>query len=327
MSSSPISPDFSPPPHSGSRPGLGAVLAAMAHILLVLALAWGVSWHSRPPEGGEAELWSAVPQVAAPRAAAPEPTPPTPAQPPPEPKPAPPKPETPPPPTEQELRNAQIALEKAKREEQQLREQQQKKEAERQRLEKEREQEKAREREREKEKEKEKEKEREREKELEKQKREAEKKAEAEKKREAEKKAEAEQRKPKEQEEKTEKLRQKNLERLRGQVDGTGDPNSTGTAAQSSGPSAGYAGRIKARIKPNIVFTESINGNPETDVEVRLAADGHILSQRIIASSGVKEWDEAVLRAIQKTEVLPRDTDGKVPPVMVMTFRPRDMAP
>ena len=33
-------------------------------------------------------------------------------------------------------------------------------------------------------------------------------------------------------------------------------------------------------------------------------------------------WDETVLRAIDKTEVLPRDTDGRVPPVFSIDFKP-----
>jgi colicin import membrane protein len=38
----------------------------------------------------------------------------------------------------------------------------------------------------------------------------------------------------------------------------------------------------------------------------------------------VKEWDETVLRAIDRTEVLPRDVDGRVPSTMVIAFRPKD---
>ena len=34
--------------------------------------------------------------------------------------------------------------------------------------------------------------------------------------------------------------------------------------------------------------------------------------------------DDAVLRAIDKTEVLPRDTDGRVPSSFEISFRPRD---
>ena len=87
---------------------------------------------------------------------------------------------------------------------------------------------------------------------------------------------------------------------------------------------AGYAGRIKARIQPNIVFADSVTGNPLATVEVRLAPDGTITAKRLVKSSGVKAWDDAVLRAIDKTEVLPRDTDGRVPSSFEIDFRPHD---
>jgi colicin import membrane protein len=116
--------------------------------------------------------------------------------------------------------------------------------------------------------------------------------------------------------------RQANLKRMLGQA--AGESDSEGAAQLSSGPSAGYAGRIKARIKPNVTFTDPIEGNPRAVVEVRLAADGHIISSRIIQSSGVPSWDNAVLRAVEKTEVLPRDTDGRVPERMELAFRPSE---
>jgi colicin import membrane protein len=65
-------------------------------------------------------------------------------------------------------------------------------------------------------------------------------------------------------------------------------------------------------------------GNPRAEVEVRVAPDGMIQSRRIVQSSGNKAWDDAVLRAIEKTAVLPKDTDGRVPQVIVMGFRPLD---
>jgi colicin import membrane protein len=101
----------------------------------------------------------------------------------------------------------------------------------------------------------------------------------------------------------------------------------TGTAPSSGGaPSASYAGRIVARIKPNIVFPErdTTPGNPAALVELRTAPDGAIIARRIKQGSGLKAWDDAVLRAIDKAEVLPRDSDGRVPPVMEITFRVRD---
>ena len=235
--------------------GPGLLLALVVHLGLVVALAIGVHWRASEPEGVEAELWAAVPQIAAPRAVEPEPAP-TPT--PPRPTPA---PRVEPPP------DAQIAIERAKREAQ---ERKKKEQAEKQKLEQE-----------------------------------------------ALRKTQAE-------EAKLAAQREANLKRIMGQAGATGDASATGTAAQSAGPSAGYAGRIKARIKPNIVFTDTISGNPVAEVEVRLAPDGRILSRKLIKGSGVTEWDDAVQRAIDRTEVLPRDIDGRVPPTMVIEFKPRD---
>ena len=118
--------------------------------------------------------------------------------------------------------------------------------------------------------------------------------------------------------------REANLQRMLGQAGATGGATATGTAARTSGPSASYAGRIMARIKPNIVFTDVIDGNPIATVEVRLAPDGTITAKRLVKSSGVKSWDDAVLRAIERTEILPRDTDGRVPGPFEIDFRLRD---
>ena len=118
--------------------------------------------------------------------------------------------------------------------------------------------------------------------------------------------------------------RSDNLKRIAGLAGASGAPDAKGTALRSSGPSGSYAGRISARIKPNIVFTEEIAGNPVADVEVRSAPNGTILSRKLIKSSGLKAWDDAVLKAIDKTEKLPPDTDGQVPASMIIGFRPKD---
>ena len=104
----------------------------------------------------------------------------------------------------------------------------------------------------------------------------------------------------------------------------SGGAEATGAAAQSSGPSAGYAGRIKARIKPLIVYPDSLPGNPVAEVEVRLAPSGAILGQRLLRKSDSPEWDAAVMRAVEKAEMLPRDVDGRVPPVIVIQFSRRE---
>jgi TonB family protein len=97
-----------------------------------------------------------------------------------------------------------------------------------------------------------------------------------------------------------------------GQAGATGAPGATGTALKDAAPSASYAGKLIARIKPNILLTETVAGNLAADVEVRASATGTILSRRLVKSSGNKDWDDAVLRAIDKTEILPRDIDGRV---------------
>lgn len=280
-------------PRPRDRLSRGLMLAIAAHVVLVIALSLGVSWRSSEPAGIEAELWAAVPQAAAPRAVEPEP-PKVQPQPTPEPPKPTPKVETPPPPPVN--RDAEIAREK--REE--------KEKLERQRQEEER---------------------------KEAAKREQEKKLAEQRKAEAEKDKREQERKQAEKEKKAEAERQarieaqriENLKRIQGQAGATGAPDSTGTAQQSAGPSASYAGRIKARIKPNITFYEDVPSNPTAVVEVRAAPDGSILGRRLVKSSGVPAWDDAVLRAIDKTEVLPRDTDGRVPSPIEIAFRPRDL--
>ena len=111
---------------------------------------------------------------------------------------------------------------------------------------------------------------------------------------------------------------------MQGMAGASGDEKAKGTALKASGPSASYAGRIRARIKPNITFTEDVAGNPKAEVEVRTSPDGTILSRKLLSSSGNKAWDEAVLKAIDKTATLPRDEDGRVPPVLEISFRPKD---
>ncbi len=119
-----------------------------------------------------------------------------------------------------------------------------------------------------------------------------------------------------------EKLREDTLKRIQGQAGATGGPTATGTAPRDAGPSASYAGRIIAKVKPNIVLTETVTGSPRAEVEVRAAPDGTIIGRRLVKSSGNKDWDDAVLRALDRTEILPRDTDGRVPSPITIGFTP-----
>ncbi|PUE17481.1 cell envelope integrity protein TolA [Limnohabitans sp. MMS-10A-178] len=308
--------EFAPPPVGGF--GRSLSFALFMHLLLLVAIAFSVQWKTEPNNlSASAELWSAVPVEAAPAANEPEPPPPEPV------KAVEQKPEPPPPPpaapkinAAAEREAADIALkkelEKKKLEEKKEAELEKKKKLEKDKLEKEK-------LDKEKAKEKEKEREKEKAKELEKKKKE-----EALKKAEAAAKAKEEAKKAAAEEKRTEALRNENLKRMQGMAGASGDEKAKGAALKSSGPSASYAGRIRARIKPNITFTEDVAGNPKAEVEVRTSTDGTILSRKLLSSSGNKAWDEAVLKAIDKTATLPRDEDGRVPPVLEISFRPKD---
>jgi colicin import membrane protein len=279
---------FMPRPVQRTGPGVGR--ARVAHALLIAALAFGVNWHTSEPISVAAELWSAVPQTAAPRAVE---------APPPQPAPAPAelkKPNPVAPPQAPALPDPQIAIEKAQREEARRAQAEDdalaKRAAQMQRAKDEQ----------------------------------------AQKKTAADKLAKDKVETDKLAKEKADKAdaakqaaaRDAYLKRMQGLAGATGAPADTGSALHSGAPSASYAGRIMARIKPNIVFGDPIDGNPLATVEVRLAPDGTITAKRLVKSSGVKAWDDAVLRAIERTEILPRDTDGRVRTPFEIDFRPRD---
>jgi len=299
-------------------------LAVLAHVLLIVALTWGVNWKTHTDQPAvQAELWSAVPQQAAPRDDTPPPPPEPVLLPPP---PQPPVPVQPPPrQAEPDPREAEIALEK-KRIEKEKKDKERAQLLEREKRERERKEEERRAQEKErlqKEKEKEKEKEKQREKDrldkLEKQKQLAEDK----------KRQDAEDKRRKEAIEKAsakaaEERHKDAVRRMQGLAGATGGENATGTAKQDSGPSGSYGGRVAAKVKPHIVYPDAVSGNPRAEVEVRAAPDGTITGTKLIQSSGNKAWDEAVLRALQKTETLPRDVDGRVPSSLVIGFRPKD---
>lgn len=350
--------EFIPPREKSSPRAFG--LALLVHALLIAALTWGVSWKQTDDSASfEAELWSGAVQAAAPQrldppVPLPVPTPVAPA-PPPSPAPAPlPRPappvvkapearETPP------LPDVDIALENEKKRKL-LKQQKEAEVLKAQKLQDKREAElQAREA---KELEKKKEKEQQaREEQADRKARELAQKAEA-KKQEA-----REQANEKEQEKRTaaaekqkqaaadkqkalaaaaasqqkqavataaasEKQHQDAVKRIMGMASAGSGDGPGGSSAKASGPSAGYAGKVRAKVLPNVVFSDDIAGNPVAEVRVTTTADGTIMSQSLTKSSGNKAWDEAVIKAIIRTGSLPRDVDGQVPTPITLVFRP-----
>ncbi|HJV74267.1 MAG TPA: cell envelope integrity protein TolA [Noviherbaspirillum sp.] len=271
------------------EPGLGRALtlAALVHAALLAFLWIGVQWQSNTPATIEAEVWDPQPREAAPL---PEPSPPKPVKTP-QPEPVvqePPKPKVVEPPP---VIKPDIALEQEKK----RKALEEKKRLEDLKLAKlKQEEEKRREAEK-----------------AEKEKAEKEKKELAEKKRkqeEADKKMLA-------------KMREEDMRRLAG-TGGSGDA----PKAQGGRASAEYANRIGAKIKSNITFIvpEGLQGNPPVEYEVRLLPDGSVAGMRKIRSSGLPGFDDAVARAIEKSQPFPRDTNGSVPSSFIGTHKPKD---
>jgi colicin import membrane protein len=310
-------PEFCPPPNARSWKALALALAA--HLLLVIALTWGVSWKSSDEAAAfSAELWTGQPQQATPPdqptpkpAPAPEPAPPQPA-----PLPPPPKVEAPTPDAdialEQEkkralLRKQQAAEELADQKAADLAEKKQAKLKEDQaRLKKEQAAELAADK-------------------AEAAQLKAQKAAQEAK--EAAKEAQRKQEQQKQATAAAKAQRDANLARLNAQLGsaGGGGGNPKGVAAQGNGGSSTYGAIVKAAIKPNVVFTDEIVGNPMAKIEVRLTLDGTIISQRLVSSSGNKAWDEAAMNGITRTRVMPRDVDGRIPDTtLILEMRPKN---
>jgi colicin import membrane protein len=106
---------------------------------------------------------------------------------------------------------------------------------------------------------------------------------------------------------------------------GSGGKSGTGTGAGGVG-SPGYADKVRRTIKPRIIYPNAaqVEGNPAAVVAVQLAPDGKIIQRKINKSSGLSDWDSAVLKAIDDAGSLPKDDDGTVPKAVTLIFRPKD---
>jgi colicin import membrane protein len=317
-------PQFDFSPQEENRQGLSFALAFLAHLLLLAALTWGISWNQEAIlESSTAELWSSAPNLTAPE--------PEPVQPKEEPKAVAPA-KTPPPPASKvnpnTLKEAQLAVEKLKKKEEEKKEKEQlaKLELEKQRL-------------------KEQEKKKLKELELEK----AKKAAEEEKLKQAKEREKAKKEPPKidpkelakQQAKEAKEMEQRRMEDLNRVQKSLSNPSSATGVGQNAGTasasnlslgsgsgnamSANYAGKIVELIKKNMGVRKEFSGNPSAEVQVNCAPDGTITTSQLIKKSGNAEWDEVVLTAIERTRVtskIPKDIDGRVPPSMLIVIKP-----
>jgi colicin import membrane protein len=86
-----------------------------------------------------------------------------------------------------------------------------------------------------------------------------------------------------------------------------------------------YILRIITLLKSNIAFNpDGLTDNPLVEVAVNTDSNGYILNRKIIKPSGNKLWDEATIKAIDKTDRLPLH-ETKITS-FVFSFRPKDIS-
>ncbi|MFM0381808.1 cell envelope integrity protein TolA [Paraburkholderia dipogonis] len=109
-----------------------------------------------------------------------------------------------------------------------------------------------------------------------------------------------------------------------------GAPGSTGNGLAKSGTgsgsggtatSPGYADKVRRVVRPNISWGGETEGL-ETVISVRCSPTGTLLDAQISRSSGNSAWDDAALRAVQRSNPMPQDIDGKTPTSFKITLRP-----
>lgn len=284
------------PPEPSRWPSI--TLAAVVHVGLLLFLWAGVSWQNTEPVAVEAEIWDMKVQSAAPPpptpVAAPEPAP---EPPPPAPKVSQPKVEEPSPPKPPDiaLERAKLKAEKLKAEK--LRQQEEKKQEEK-KLAEEKDREKAREL--------------------------AEKKLEEKKldeKKAAEKKAKA--KKEAAEQKALKDMRDAEMRRIEGAV------GTTGTAQKATAPRRdnGYLASITSKIKSTTSYlgNTDLPGNPRAVFRIEELPTGEIISVKMIKSSGVPGFDEAVEKGIIKSSPLPKKKDGTVERSLEIAFSMKDL--
>ena len=125
----------------------------------------------------------------------------------------------------------------------------------------------------------------------------------------------------------SEKLRKDARERalrLAGTAVGSGDPNTSGPAISNIAPSADYGAKLRAAIRPHIASFKELSPDLAAEYLVQTDTSALIVSAKLAKSSGDAYWDDVALKAILKTERLPKDIDGRAPSSITVVLRPRD---
>ncbi|MFM0213118.1 cell envelope integrity protein TolA [Paraburkholderia sediminicola] len=121
--------------------------------------------------------------------------------------------------------------------------------------------------------------------------------------------------------------RRARLAQMQGSAGGEGSTGNglaksgTGSGSGGTSTSPGYADKVRRVVRPNISWGGETEGL-ETVISVRCSPTGTLLDAQISRSSGNPAWDDAALRAVQRSNPMPQDIDGKTPTSFKITLRP-----
>ncbi|CAE6694023.1 cell envelope integrity protein TolA [Paraburkholderia haematera] len=121
--------------------------------------------------------------------------------------------------------------------------------------------------------------------------------------------------------------RRARLAQMQGSAGGEGSSGNglaksgTGSGSGGTATSPGYADKVRRVVRPNISWGGETEGL-ETVISVRCSPTGTLLDAQIARSSGNSAWDDAALRAVQRSNPMPQDIDGKTPTSFKITLRP-----
>ena len=88
---------------------------------------------------------------------------------------------------------------------------------------------------------------------------------------------------------------------------------------------ADWVGKVRAKIRSNIVLPPDLQGNPEAVFKVTLLPNGEVLDSKSVKSSGHRGYDEAIERAILKSSPLPKPDRAEIfDRELRLTFHPKD---
>lgn len=89
-----------------------------------------------------------------------------------------------------------------------------------------------------------------------------------------------------------------------------------------------YRDLISAKVRGNTRLPDNLKGNPEVRIRVKLLPTGEVQSVQLTRSSGNPAYDDAVLRAIEKSSPLPlppdRDARAAFVPELFFVHRPKE---